>query len=214
MGIDYTSGAQKETISRRNFLKLLAAAGTIAAFAPFIDWGKFMPSIRGSETPRQKVILPGGNQANVNTFPIDHYEVIIYPLTGDRVLDQDALRTWQFIRLPASLGGDKNDLSAFRIYSQVCLHLWCLWKFSSVQRDQKTGELVEGKGFCPCHGSKYDMLNGKAIAGPASFQSPPTNVLPRLDLEIDSDGYLWILPPKWDAYANGIIGYGRFLKEA
>ena len=40
----------------------------------------------------------------------------------------------------------------------------------------------------------------------------PSNVLPRLDLEADSDGFLYILPPKWDAYANGIIGYGRYLK--
>jgi ubiquinol-cytochrome c reductase iron-sulfur subunit len=70
---------------------------------------------------------------------------------------------------------------------------------------------VGGEGFCPCHGSRYDPLTGKAIAGPASFQSPPANVLPRLDLEMDSNGYLWILPPTWDLKANGIIGYGRYL---
>jgi ubiquinol-cytochrome c reductase iron-sulfur subunit len=213
MDKDYTSEAQKKkTISRRDFLKLLTAAGTIVAFTPFIDWGKFMPSVRGSETPRQKVILHDGTQANVNTFPVDHKEVIIYPLTGDRVLDQDALRTWQLIRLPANLGGDKTAVSAFRAYSMVCLHLWCLWNYSPVTRDGKTGKLVGGKGFCPCHGSEYDPSTGKATAGPASFQSPPSNVLPRLDLEIDSNGYLWITPPKWDVNANGIIGFGRFLK--
>ena len=27
-------------ISRRDFLKLLAAAGTVMTFTPFVDWGK------------------------------------------------------------------------------------------------------------------------------------------------------------------------------
>ena len=37
------------------------------------------------------------------------------------------------------------------------------------------------RGECPCHGSMYDPLTGKAFAGPASLQSPPSNVLPMLD---------------------------------
>ncbi len=213
MGKDYASDAQKkDVISRRDFLKLLVSAGTIAAFIPFIDWGKFMPSSRSNEAPRQKVVLRDGTHANLKTFPVDRAEVIIYPLTGDRILDQDALRTWQLIRLPAKFGGDRHDVSAFRAYSMVCLHLWCLWNYSPVERSPKTGKLVGGEGFCPCHGSKYDHLTGKAIEGPASFQSPPANVLPKLDLEMDSNGYLWIMAPKWDVHANGIIGYGRFLK--
>jgi rieske iron-sulfur protein len=39
------------------------------------------------------------------------------------VLNKEAFRTWQFIRLPRELGGDRNDVSAFRVYSAVCLHL-------------------------------------------------------------------------------------------
>jgi len=31
-------------MSRRDFLKLLGAAGTSVAFAPFVSWGKFMPN--------------------------------------------------------------------------------------------------------------------------------------------------------------------------
>ncbi|HEU4822958.1 MAG TPA: twin-arginine translocation signal domain-containing protein, partial [Nitrososphaeraceae archaeon] len=30
-------------ISRRDFLKLMAAAGTVLTFIPFVDWGKFLP---------------------------------------------------------------------------------------------------------------------------------------------------------------------------
>jgi ubiquinol-cytochrome c reductase iron-sulfur subunit len=33
-----------------------------------------------------------------------------------------------------------------------------------------------------------------------------------LELEVDANGDLWILPPTWDLYKNGIIGFGRFAK--
>jgi ubiquinol-cytochrome c reductase iron-sulfur subunit len=59
----------------------------------------------------------------------------------------------------------------------------------------------------------YDPLTGKAFAGPASLQSPPSNVLPMLNLEVDGSGNIWILPPNWSPNGNGIVGFGRFLKE-
>jgi rieske iron-sulfur protein len=121
-------------------------------------------------------------------------------------LNKEAFRTWQFIRLPKELGGERNDVSAFRMYSAVCLHLWCLWKYWP-EEGRKRSE-------CPCHGSMYDPLTCIAFAGPAALQGPPSNVLPRLDLEGDADGSIWILLPVFDPNANGIVGYGRFLKEA
>jgi len=182
----------KSSLSRRDFLKLLAAGGVALAFTPFVGWGKFK--------------LSDGTFANVNLFPVNHQEIITYPTTGDSVLDKEAFRQWNLIRLPAELGGSVNDVSAFRIYSAICLHLWCMWKYKPIT--EKGGN---DKGQCPCHGSMYDPLSGKAIAGPASLQAPPSNVLPNLYLEADNDGNLWIKPADWNAYKNGIIGYGRFL---
>ncbi len=190
-------------VSRRDFLKLLAAAGTVMTFAPFIEWGKFLPNPASSNTEKSKVELPDGSQANVKTFKVNHAEAIIYPKSDDPVLNKEAFRTWQFIRLPKELGGDKNDASAFRIYSMVCLHLWCLWKYWP-EDGRKRGE-------CPCHGSLYDPLTGAAFAGPASLQSPPSNVLPKLDVEVDKDGNIWILPPNWSVNGNGIVGFGRYI---
>ena len=190
-------------VSRRDFLKLMAAAGTVTTFMPFVEWGKFLPNPAGAVGERQPVILPDQSQANVKTFPVNSSEAIIYPKSEDEVLNKEAFRTWQFIRLPKELGGEKNDASAFRVYSMVCLHLWCLWKYFP-QDGRKRGE-------CPCHGSMYDPLTGKAFAGPASLQGPPSNVLPRLDVEVDSKGDIWILPPVWSPDRNGIVGYGRFL---
>jgi len=192
-----------DRISRRDFLKLLAAAGTVLTFTPFVDWGKFLPNPAGSTNEKSKVELPDGSQANVKTFKVNHAEAIIYPKSEDPALNEEAFRTWQFIRLPSELGGEKNDASAFRVYSMVCLHLWCLWKYWPGE-GRKRGE-------CPCHGSLYDPLTGLAFAGPASLQSPPSNVLPRLDLEVDKDGNVWILPPNWSVNGNGVVGYGRFI---
>jgi len=191
-------------LSRRDFLKLMGAAGTGLAFAPFVPFGNFMPNPSGASLEKVPVELPDGTQANVNTFPTNNAEVITYPKTGDRVLDSEAFRKWQFIRLPDELGGTAKDETALRAYSMVCLHLWCLWSYVPGE-GRKRGE-------CPCHGTMYNPLNGKAIQGPASVQAEPSNVLPQLLFEVDSDGYVWILPPKWDPHNNGVIGYGRFLK--
>ena len=54
-------------MSRRDFLKLLGAAGTAMAFAPFVPWGKYMPNPSSSSTDKAAVILPDGTQANINT---------------------------------------------------------------------------------------------------------------------------------------------------
>jgi Rieske Fe-S protein len=189
-------------LSRRDFLKLMGAAGTGIAFAPFVPFGNFMPNPNQASLERVPVILPDGTQANINTYPINFSEVITYPATGDPALDAEAFRKWQFIRLPEELGGAKRDTSAFRVYSMICLHLWCLWKYWP-DEGRKRGE-------CPCHGSMYDPMTGTAFVGPASVQAAPSNTLPQLTLDIDSDGFVFIMPPKFNANENGVIGYGRF----
>ena len=188
-------------MSRRDFLKLLGAAGTSVAFAPFVPWGKFMPNPSSSTLEKVPVILPDGTQANLNTYPINHAEVITYPETTDEVLNEEAFRKWQFIRLPEKFGGGRNDVSSFRGYSMVCLHLWCLWKYWPDE-----GRM---RGECPCHGSMYDVRTGTSFLGPASLQAPPSNSLPKLDFEADADGLMYISPPTWGVNTNGVVGYGR-----
>ena len=200
------SNTKKSGLDRRDFLKLMGVAGTGLAFASFIPFGNFLPNPASSTVEKVPLMyLKDNNEihANINTFPVNHSEVITYPSTGDPALDAEAFRKWQFIRLPEELGGAKNDISALRTYSMICLHLWCLWKYWP-DEGRKRGE-------CPCHGSMYDVLTGTAIAGPASVQSAPTNVLPKLDLETNADGYLYIKPPVFDVNNNGVVGYGRFV---
>ena len=189
-------------MSRRDFLKLMGAAGTSVAFAPFVPWGKFMPNPSSSVLAKVPVILPDGTQANLNTYPVNHAEVITYPETADEVLNEEAFRKWQFIRLPEKFGGERKDVSSFRAYSMVCLHLWCLWKYWPDE-----GRM---RGECPCHGSMYDVRTGTSFLGPASLQPAPSNTLPVLEFEADSDGFMFISPPTWGVNENGVVGYGRF----
>ena len=199
-------GSAKSPLSRRDFLKLLAAGGTAIAFMPFVPWGQFAPNPQNDNLGRAKVILPDGSHANVNTFPVNYADVVTYPKTDDRVLDEEAFRKWQLIRLPEEMGGSAKNVSAFRIYSMVCLHLWCLWEYFPTKDPLKP----KNHGSCPCHASTYDPLTGIAVGGPAAKQSAPSNVLPKLDLEADADGFLYILPPVWGTNANGVVGYGRY----
>src|SRR5215207_2144357 len=78
-------------VSRRDFLKLMAAAGTVITFTPFVDWGKFLPNPTGSVSERAKVELPDGTQANVRSFQVNHSEAVVYPKSDDPVLNKEAL---------------------------------------------------------------------------------------------------------------------------
>lgn len=180
----------------------MAAGATGLAFAPFVPFGNFMPNPSSASLLKVPAKYgKDGTVANVNTFPINHSEVVTYPSTGDAVLDSEAFRKWQLIRLPEELGGANNTAEAFRIFSMVCLHLWCLWEYKPEMKNLS----------CPCHGSTYEPIEGEAIGGPASVQAAPSNILPKLDLEVDSAGDLYILPPKFDSNNNGVVGFGRFV---
>ena len=100
----------KTTLSRRDFLKLLGSGAVAISFAPFVPWGNYMPNPQTENLQKAKVILPDGTHANINTFPTNHAEVITYPSTGDSVLDEEAFRKWNFIRLPEELRRSKNRL--------------------------------------------------------------------------------------------------------
>ena len=107
MGTKKTGGLSTKRLSKVN-----GSAGTGLAFAPFVPWGNYMPNPSSASLEKVPVELPDGTQANINSFPTNHAEVITYPKTGDAALDEEAFRKWQFIRLPPELGGEKNDVTS------------------------------------------------------------------------------------------------------
>ena len=198
---------------RRNFLKTLAVVGGILGLTPFIPYGSFFTSTLGGVTPeRQRIMKDDGTFANIDNIDPDSSIVFPFPRTGDTELDAEPFRRFQLIRLADSLGGTNNDVSAFRIYSMVCVHLWCLWDYIEGRETEINGETIIGNIECPCHGSNYDVRNGLSHAGPAMLQSAPNNALPTLPLEIDDKGDIWVLPPDNSLDDDGVIGMGRYVR--
>ena len=66
-----TETTKSDGLSRRDFLRLMGAAGTGLAFAPFIPFGDFMPNPNQASLEKVPVILPDGSHANLNTYEIN-----------------------------------------------------------------------------------------------------------------------------------------------
>ena len=74
----------------------------------------------------------------------------------------------------------------FVAYDAVCTNLGCQIHFD--EEPIKGWESKKDNLFCACHGAVFDPKNGDVLAG------PPPRPMPKLKLEIDSNG---------DIYANG-----------
>jgi Rieske Fe-S protein len=199
----------------------LVAIGALLSLAIFVPWGQFLSStLESTGAPkRQKAVVDNNPQygaaagATVNvtdlkTFPPNGSWVVTYPSSGDSTLDAenpDTFVKWMLIRLPTQLKGDEPSAASFVAFSKVCVHLWCSPNYDPTNSTNPANETYQ----CPCHGSIYEVADGKAIMGPASLQPPPTNAIPMLTLTNDSSGDLYIEVPVFDVDHNGIVGYGR-----
>lgn len=172
-----------EDESRREFLKVaatisagLAIAGIASVVKPVI-----FPSIRSTGTtgfPRVKVSTLGELATGTSIL-------FNYPLDNEpNLLIKTGTKSERGV-------GPDGDIVAF---SQVCQHLGC----ESIQYVEsgrsptcKSSFAAPGPvGYCCCHGSVYDFVNGgKVIAGPAPLPQP------QVTLEVDSSG---------DIYATGM----------
>jgi arsenite oxidase small subunit len=74
----------------------------------------------------------------------------------------------------------------FVAYDAVCTHLGCQIHFD--KEPIKGWENQKDNLFCACHGAVFDPKNGAVLGG------PPPRRMPKVKLEIDSNG---------DIYANG-----------
>ncbi|MDG7005357.1 MAG: Rieske 2Fe-2S domain-containing protein [Nitrososphaerota archaeon] len=77
--------------------------------------------------------------------------------------------------------GPNNDIVAF---SNICQHLGCIYGFQAPGTSPPCNSSYTAKipmGYCCCHGSQYDFLEGaKVIGGPAP------RPVPAIKLELDS----------------------------
>ena len=127
----------------------------------------------------------------------------MYPSSYNYSDKWNAYQKFILIRLPSWLGGDKNDTSSFRAYSQLDIASHCILVYGRFNTQN-----IEDV----CWFEKYRIIDGAASTQPLKVLVKPIyNALPQLDLAIDNDGYLSVKPPTWTANMNGVIGDGRIL---
>jgi ubiquinol-cytochrome c reductase iron-sulfur subunit len=116
----------------------------------------------------ERVVREDGTPVHVDDLNVDS-TITIFP---DGALG-DAQSQATLIRLP---GGIADSADGYIAYSRLCTHAGCpvaLYRAAAKEL------------LCPCHQSLFDVLNnGSVVSGPAD------HALPRLPIEVGSDGIL------------------------
>ena len=82
--------------------------------------------------------------------------------------------------------GPNGDIVA---YSVVCQHLGCITAFIPTGTSpgcDSSYKAAGPEGYCCCHGSSYDLVNGAAVLG-----GPTPRPLPQVILSVDSSGDIY-----------------------
>lgn len=193
-GSEKASGDQPADQSKRDFLKV---AASISAALAVVGIASVMKSVvipvvpaNASPTTFPKVKVStlsevAGGTAVIFNYPLDNTPNIMIKL-GQKATN--------------GVGPD-GDIVAF---SQVCQHLGCIWGF--VPKGQspavnKSYVAQEPVGYCPCHGSIFDLTNAaKVIGGPSPRPEP------QVILQVDGSGNIFatgMTPPSIFGHNTG-----------
>lgn len=178
---DTASKGEGRDGSRREFLKIAATVSGVIALGAIASVAKsvIIPAVPGqSETttlgfPRVKVATVGSltlNKVVTFNYPLENEPNVLVKL-GEKAT--------------GGVGPD-GDIVAF---SQICQHLGCIWGYVPPGGSPVVNKsfVAQGPvGYCPCHGSIYDLTEaGKVIGGPAPRPEP------QVTLEVDSSGNIY-----------------------
>lgn len=163
---------------------------------------------RIGDTCLAPTIINSTNNDSQDTFSLSHLktmkpnsmEYFYYPNPEDTT-DRDVFQKFILIRLPEELGGEADDVSAFRAYSALSVSNHCLLKYWP---DEGRKRLED-----PCWGSIYRPIDGLMITGGKPVTNNAPVALPFLDLSMDENGSLYVEPPVWAPRENGVVGVGR-----
>jgi len=151
-------------MERRTFLKLAAAAGgaiTMGALLSTLKAGTFVPP------PTTMAAWPIVTVTNIsqltNLTPIVFY----YPLTNTPNY---------LVKLGVAATGGIGPDSDIVAFSAICQHLGCIYGFLAPGGSPPCNSSFKAKapmGYCCCHGSQYNFVEGaKVIGGPAPRPVP------------------------------------------
>ncbi len=169
---EVSEGLRELTRSRALVALLVAALGSFAAalILPIRSLGLAPDALLFRTRWRRgaRIVRDDGTLVHVDDLNVDTV-MTVFPegATGD---PQSVVT---LVRVPESIPG---TASGYVAYSRLCTHAGCPVALYRAQ---------ERELICPCHQSVFDVLaDGAVISGPAD------HALPRLPIEIGSDGIL------------------------
>jgi len=123
--------------------------------------------------------------------------------------DADSQEYYMLIRLPEWLGGQRNDISAYRAYSALDIESHCRVGYWP---NQDRMDIVD-----PCHSNRYRPWDGLTYSGASSFGLSGGAILfttdhlalPQMRLGVDKDGYIVAYKPDNQLHGDGVVGEGR-----
>ena len=198
--------------SRRNFLRvgLAFAAGLVILGVGAISQSLFAPAepFKPATTTTTQTASSGQETISPSTpgFPVivvaslSDLEVnkpvyFYYPLT-----DTPNILVKLGTKAEGGVGPD-GDIIAF---SQTCQHLGCSIGYVATGGSPACDSSVVAagpEGYCCCHGSSYDFVNGAKVLG-----GPAPRPLPQVILKVDSSGNVYatgMTPPTIFGYDTG-----------
>jgi arsenite oxidase small subunit len=187
--------------SRRNFLKaglafaiVLAVAGIAAVtrslVAPLVSYsstqGISTSPQNGEATSSSSPSFPRVKVANMNDLTLSKSITFNYPLeeTPNILVKVGA-------KAEGGVGPD-GDIVAF---SQICQHLGCIYGYLAPTASPSCDASYQAPGpvgYCCCHGSQFDFVNGAKVIG-----GPSPRPQPQVILEFESS--------TGDIYATGMM---------
>lgn len=190
---DGNDGKDDKDGSRREFLKTAAAISGVLAVAGIASVMKsvVIPSVPGQTQtgfPRVKISSVGElstGKVVIFNYPLDNEPNILVKLGT---------------KAAGGVGAD-GDIVAF---SQVCQHLGCIWGYVPPGGSPTVNPSYVASvpvGYCPCHGSIYDLTaSAKVIGGPSPRPQP------QVQLDVDGSGDVYAVgmgPPSIFGHSTG-----------
>jgi arsenite oxidase small subunit len=193
---DQRDSDQEINDKRRGLLKLAVAfslvlgVGGIAAVAKSITNPALLSgaSTASGTFPKVKV-------ANVNDLQVNQPVFFNYPLDNEPNI---------LVKLGQKASGGVGPNGDIVAFSQICQHLGCIYAYEALDSSPPCNASYKAPGpvgYCCCHGSIYDFLNGaKVISGPSPRPEP------QVTLSIDASGDIYAVgmsPPSIFGHNTG-----------
>jgi arsenite oxidase small subunit len=219
----------EQNVTRRNLLRVGLTLGLVSMMAGIASVAKSLflpanppPSVEAQTPPTvtRTVTVTAGNQtsgastsvetstestsssafprvmiANVSNLVVSKPISFNYPLE-----ETPNILVKLGVKATGGVGPD-GDIAA---YSVVCQHLGCVVAYiptGSGPGCNSSLKVPGPEGYCCCHGSSYDLVNGAAVLG-----GPSPRPLPQVILSVDASGDIYAVgmtPPTIFGHSTG-----------